>query len=169
MKSEFAVPTARIGDAMVAGTPVKRDDVMAAVYREVENFLMFEPYSTPISSDIPRPFWREVHAPLVEKHRSTLRIARYVQAHSDLGAFSNRLRAFRGSPEPYDGVAEIWYESRQALETLGDDPAVRAASRELLEDERRFVDLFGSPIFLAEEYPIIAAHDGDDGAKAPRR
>ena len=92
--------------------------------------------------------WREIHAPLVEKHRSVLRIARYVQAHSDLGTLSDQLRAFRGSPEPYDGVAEIWYESRQALETLGGDPAARAASRELLEDERRFVDLSRSPIFL---------------------
>jgi uncharacterized protein (TIGR02118 family) len=105
--------------------------------------------------------WREIHAPLVEKHRSVLRIARYVQAHSDLGTLSDQLRAFRGSPEPYDGVAEIWYESRQALETLGGDPAARAASRELLEDERRFVDLSRSPIFLAEEYAIITADDGD--------
>ena len=84
-----------------------------------------------------------------------------MQAHSDLGTLSDQLRAFRGSPEPYDGVAEIWYESRQALETLGGDPAARAASRELLEDERRFVDLSRSPIFLAEEYAIITADDGD--------
>ena len=35
------------------------------------------------------------------------------------------------------------------------------ASRELLEDERRFVDLSRSPIFLAEEYAIITADDGD--------
>ena len=33
--------------------------------------------------------------------------------------------------------------------------------RELLEDERRFVDLSRSPIFLAEEYAIITADDGD--------
>jgi uncharacterized protein (TIGR02118 family) len=105
--------------------------------------------------------WREVHAPLVEKHRSVLRILRYVQAHSDLGTLSDQLRAFRGSPEAYDGVAEIWYESRQALETLDGDPAARAASRELLEDERRFVDLSRSPIFLAEEYAMITADDGD--------
>ena len=47
------------------------------------------------------------------------------------------------------------------METLGGDPAARAASRELLEDERRFVDLSRSPIFLAEEYAIITADDGD--------
>lgn len=79
--------------------------------------------------------WREIHAPLVEKHRSVLRIARYVQAHSDLGTLSDQLR---GSPEPYDGVAEIWYESRQALETLGGDPAARATKRFPVRLRREF-------------------------------
>ena len=59
--------------------------------------------------------WREVHAPLVEQHRSVLRILRYVQSHADQGGLSERLRVFRGSPEPYDGVAEIWYESSAGL------------------------------------------------------
>ncbi|MEZ5788946.1 MAG: EthD domain-containing protein [Xanthobacteraceae bacterium] len=100
--------------------------------------------------------WREVHAPLVEQCKSVLRIVRYVQSHTDHGIFGDRLRTFRGSPEPYDGVAEIWYESREALETLGRDPAARAASRELLDDERRFVDFARSPIFLVEEHTVIA-------------
>lgn len=100
--------------------------------------------------------WREVHAPLVEQRRAVLRIMRYVQSHAVHGAFAERLREFRGSPEPYDGVAEIWYESRKALETLGRDPAARVASRELLDDERRFVDLARSPIFLVEEHAVIA-------------
>lgn len=99
--------------------------------------------------------WREVHAPLVARHQKTLRIVRYVQFHTVIGAFGARLQSFRGSPEPYDGVAEIWYESREALESLGRDPAARAASRELLEDERRFVDLAGSPIFRGEEHVIV--------------
>lgn len=100
--------------------------------------------------------WREVHAPLVEQHKSLLRIVRYVQSHTDNGILGDRLRAFRGSPEAYDGVAEIWYENREALETLGRDPAARAASRALLDDERQFVDFARSPIFLVEENTVIA-------------
>ena len=80
---------------------------------------------------------------------------RYIQVHTDYGPFLEKLRAFRGSPEPYDGVAEIWYESREALETLGRDPAGRAASRLLYEDEQRFVDSVRSPIWFGEEYSII--------------
>jgi uncharacterized protein (TIGR02118 family) len=104
-------------------------------------------------------YWYEIHAPLVRKHQGALRIVRYVQMHSDLGPLTQKLRAFRHAPEPYDGVAEIWYESREALETLGTNPDARAASRELLEDEKRFVDLARSPIWIGEERVII----GDGG------
>jgi uncharacterized protein (TIGR02118 family) len=103
-------------------------------------------------------YWSEVHAPLVRRHQKVLRIVKYVQLHSDLGAMTEKLRAFRGSPEAYDGVAEIWYESREALETLGRDPDARAASRELLDDERRFVDLQRSPIFMGDERAVIAVN-----------
>lgn len=102
-----------------------------------------------------RQHWLEVHGPLVRAHQRVLRIVRYVQVHTDYGPFLEKLRAFRGSPEPYDGVAEIWYESREALETLGRDPAAREASRMLLEDERRFVDSARSPIWTGEERVII--------------
>ena len=104
-------------------------------------------------------YWREVHGPLVAKHRKALRIARYVQVHSSDDAMSARLGRFRGAAEPYDGVAEIWYESREALETLGDDPAGRAASRTLLEDEKQFVDLERSAIWIGDEVEVIAAGD----------
>ena len=50
-------------------------------------------------------YWHDVHAPLVHRHRTVLRIARYVQFHSDLGPLADKLRAFRGSPAPYDGIA----------------------------------------------------------------
>ena len=100
-------------------------------------------------------YWYEVHAPLVKKHQKVLRIARYVQFHSELGAMTDKLRAFRDSPEPFDGVAEIWYESHEALETLGKDPDARAASRELKDDEMRFIDTTKSPIWAGSERPII--------------
>jgi hypothetical protein len=101
-------------------------------------------------------YWYETHAPLVRKHQKVLRIVRYVQFHSDLSALSARLRSFRNSPEPFDGIAEIWYQNREALETLGKDPEARKAGRELLEDERRFVDLSSSPIWAGIEKEIIS-------------
>jgi hypothetical protein len=40
----------------------------------------------------------------------------------------------------------------------------------LLEDERRFIDLASSPIWLAEEHPVIGAEEHpaiEDGSAAP--
>ena len=100
--------------------------------------------------------WRDIHAPLVQRHRAALGIKRYVQVRTDPGALTRRLGAFRGSGEPFDGVAEIWYESREALEAVGRTAEGRSASRDLLEDERRFVDIPGSSIWIGEETEIIA-------------
>ena len=108
-----------------------------------------------MTRDAFQTYWREVHAPLVRKHQKALRIARYVQVHTDFGAMTERLGRFRGAAEPYDGVAEIWYESREVLESLGGDPAARAASRELLDDEARFVDLPRSAIWVGMETEVI--------------
>jgi len=101
--------------------------------------------------------WLNIHAVLVQKHQKTLRIKRYVQLHTDYGPMTERLRNFRGSPEPFDGVAEIWYESLEALQALGRIPEARAASEELRDDEERFVDSARSPIWIAEEKETISA------------
>lgn len=102
-------------------------------------------------------YWKHDHGALVQRYKEVLRITRYVQFHGDFGPMTSKLVAFRGSPEPYDGIAEIWYESRRALETLGQDPAARVASRLLWEDEKCFVDLENSPIFAGEEIELVSA------------
>ena len=99
-------------------------------------------------------YWREVHAPLVRKHQRALNIARYAQSHALANSLTERLMGPRGAPAPYDGVAELWYESREALESVGKNPGAREAGRELIEDEKRFIDLARSPIFVCEEHPI---------------
>jgi hypothetical protein len=35
---------------------------------------------------------------------------------------SETSRGARNAPEPFDGIAEIWYDNREALETLGKIP-----------------------------------------------
>ena len=60
-------------------------------------------------------YWRENHAPLVKMHSQTLRIRRYVQVHTSDDPVSEALRATRPGPEPYDGVAELWYDSAEDM------------------------------------------------------
>jgi len=100
-------------------------------------------------------YWRETHAPLVAEHAEVLGIRRYVQVHTtDLPGLHSSLQARNGgAPEPYDGVAELWFES---LDTLGgDNPAKQQAAAELLADERNFIDLPNSPMWFAQEHVVV--------------
>ena len=56
--------------------------------------------------------------------------------------------------EAYDGVAELWFDDAAAVEQARGPEAAEAALA-LLEDERRFIDHARSPIWIAEEHPII--------------
>ena len=101
-------------------------------------------------------YWFEIHGPLVRRHAAALRIERYVQTHTLLGDAADSLRATRGGPPGYDGVAELWWKSDEDLAAATGTPAALEAGRILLKDERRFIDLANSPLFLAREREIVA-------------
>ena len=101
-------------------------------------------------------YWLNRHAPLVRSHAETLRIKRYVQTHTlDDPSTQQAIARARGAPENYDGVAELWWESREDMAAGVATPEGRAASIALLEDERKFIDHANSPLWLAEEHPIV--------------
>lgn len=100
-------------------------------------------------------YWYDIHAPLVRRHATVLRIRRYVQLHTLDDPLNAVLRESRGAGEPYDGVAELWWESRAEMETALATPTGQQAARELLEDERRFIDLGRSALWLGTERPIV--------------
>lgn len=103
-----------------------------------------------------RNYWLNQHAPLVRTHTAVLRIRRYVQTHTlDDPAAQGVLAASRGAPQHYDGVAELWFESREDMALGVATPEGRAAATALLEDERRFIDHANSPVWIAEEHEII--------------
>jgi uncharacterized protein (TIGR02118 family) len=99
-------------------------------------------------------YWHERHAPLVRAHARTLGIRRYVQAHAIDPELSRGIAAARGAPDPFDGVAELWFEWEAQGRALSTPEAIEAG-RLLLEDERRFIDLPNSPVFFAEEHVVI--------------
>lgn len=101
--------------------------------------------------------WRQDHAPLVEKYREALRIRRYVQVHRVDEALNQAFRAPRGGPEAFDGVAELWWDSLEDLQAAIATPEGAAAGAVLLEDERRFIDLEHSPLWLGHEHVIFDA------------
>lgn len=98
--------------------------------------------------------WLEDHGPLVASHSTNLRIVRYVQVHTLDDPANQQMAEARGGMEPpYDGVAELWWASREEL--AAPTEAGARAGMELLEDERRFIDLKRSPLWLAHEYPQV--------------
>jgi uncharacterized protein (TIGR02118 family) len=101
-------------------------------------------------------YWRETHGPLVRRHAAALGIARYVQVHARHDDLGSALRASRGGPEPYDGVAELWWRDRAAFEAALATPEAQRAGAALLADEKRFIDLARSPLWIGEEHEVIA-------------
>jgi len=103
-------------------------------------------------------YWSEDHAELVKRHAELLRIRRYVQTHARDTDLDDALAASRGSePRQYDGVAELWWDSIDDLVQAATIEQGRIAQQALLEDERRFIDVANSPIWLGEEIVVIGA------------
>jgi uncharacterized protein (TIGR02118 family) len=100
-------------------------------------------------------YWRGTHGPLVCGRAEALRIRRYVQVHTLDNPINDVLRESRGTLEPYDGVAELWWDSAEELVQAASSPDGQKAAQDLLEDERRFIDLQRSALWIGEEYPIV--------------
>ncbi|CAN5468190.1 hypothetical protein BH11PSE7_BH11PSE7_27260 [soil metagenome] len=99
-------------------------------------------------------YWYDVHAPLVRACAQALGISKYIQSHARDDKFSNALQEKRGAPAAFDGVAELWFESREGRSEEWKAQA-RAANAQLLEDESRFIDLTASPMFFVDERDVL--------------
>lgn len=101
-------------------------------------------------------YWRNTHAPLVKARAEVLGIKRYQQVRTvqDAGLHGRLQQRNDGSPEPYDGIAELWYDP--AERTARGAEASRAAQK-LLDDERNFIDLPNSPMWYGEEWVVVGS------------
>lgn len=102
-------------------------------------------------------YWSTEHAALVRRHAPILGILRYVQCHATAHEANAELRVNRKLLEPYDGVAEIYFESFEALAKANLSEQARDAQDELVADEDRFLDRARSSLFIASENVVIGA------------
>jgi uncharacterized protein (TIGR02118 family) len=101
-------------------------------------------------------YWHEVHAPLVAEAAPALAIRRYVQSHSRVSHLDAALLASRSlEGPPYDGHAELWWESEAAMVAAMGTPEGAAAAQRLLDDEANFIDFTRSRMVFATELPIL--------------
>ena len=61
-------------------------------------------------------YWRDTHGPVVVSVSRALRMRRDVQSHSVEDPLYDGLRAARaGMHAPFDGIASVWFDSREDL------------------------------------------------------
>ena len=107
-------------------------------------------------------YWLNNHGKLAQRLSPHIRMVRYVQNHRRDMSINKTFQDERGAPEPFDGVAEAWWNSWEVLDKIMNDPEAQKAFREAVEDEMNFIDLERSPIWLGEEHAII-----EDGKPVP--
>jgi hypothetical protein len=100
-------------------------------------------------------YWKRKHAPLVTRHRRVLKIERYVQFHGHDPNLLAETAAARGGLTPYDGIALLWWRDAGAVRDIMTDPEALRAGAELLEDEKKFIDLTRSPVTWGEDHVIF--------------
>ena len=103
---------------------------------------------TSLTRETFQAYWKTHHAPLVKSVSSELGLLRYVQTHTIDDA--ELARKARGKMETtYDGVAELWWSDESKLEEILKSENGQQAGKLLLDDEKEFIDLENSPIWLA--------------------
>ena len=100
-------------------------------------------------------YWLEEHGPLAGGLLRSLGARRYVQTHTLATDLNVALAAARGTGEAYDGLAEVWWDSLDALVAASTSEEGQRANETLMEDEARFIDLERSSFFVTEEHAIL--------------
>lgn len=114
--------------------------------------------------------WRLDHGPIVAAHQTSLGVLRYTQTHRVDDPMNAALASARGAmEEPYDGVAELWWESEEVFREATASETGRRAGAALLADEAEFIDLPASPLWLAHEYPQVNPTPEDIVARPTNR
>lgn len=103
-------------------------------------------------------YWLHTHAPLVAAAAAALGCRRYVQSHTLDSPLTEALVGSRGAePQGYDGIAELWWDSLEALAAASATEEGARHGALLLADEANFIDFARSRIFLVREHVIVGS------------
>lgn len=96
-------------------------------------------------------YWFDNHAPLVLGTPEFMRhVRKYIQYHYAPGE-AEAGSLFGDIADDYDGVGEIWFDSREAMNAALNEPVYL---KNVKPDEHRFIDLDNCLSFVAEERVI---------------
>lgn len=101
-------------------------------------------------------YWKNDHKKVVKQVAEALGMRRNVHNRTFTTGLEESIRQGRGVlQEDYDGVAESWFDSLEALVAATNTEEGRRAAQALAEDEERFIDFSRSKIFFVEEDVVI--------------
>lgn len=101
-------------------------------------------------------YWEGTHAPLVAEYGRKLGIRRYVQSYWVDAPEVQEFARSRGWVAPPEALAEVWWDSREAMEAGFATPEGQEASRILAEDEAKFCDMTRMAAFLSREFLVFS-------------
>ena len=99
-------------------------------------------------------YWQNSHGPYFMANAETMGARKYVQSQTLDSPLNEGLRASRGMLPEYDGVAEVWFDSEEALIAGMSTPEGEELSAALLKDEGNFIDHAKSSAFIVREHEL---------------
>lgn len=100
-------------------------------------------------------YWLNDHGPLVKSVSEAIGAIKYVQSHTKFPDLNELFLQSRGLEAPYDGITEVWWRSKEALEAGMASEQGQAAHAKLKDDEAKFIDFSRSRVFMSEEHLIF--------------
>ncbi len=101
-----------------------------------------------------KDYWLNKHGPFFMSNADAMGAKKYVQSHTLDSPLNQGLQESRGMLPEFDGVAEVWFESEEALIQGMSSPEGQKLGAALLEDECNFVDHSKSSAFIVEEHQL---------------
>lgn len=99
-----------------------------------------------------KDYWKHKHGPFFMNNAGVMGAIKYVQSHTLNTPLNEGLRASRGMLPEFDGIAEVWFESEEALMAGMNSPEGQELGAALLKDENNFIDHTKSSAFIVEEH-----------------
>ncbi len=101
-----------------------------------------------------KDYWMNKHGPFFMSNADAMGAKKYVQSRTIDSPLNQGLKESRGMLPEYDGVAEVCFESEEALIEGMSSPEGQKLGAALLEDEGKFVDHSKSSAFIVEEHEL---------------
>ena len=101
-----------------------------------------------------KAYWREQHTPFFKGLAPAMNLKKYVQTHTLDIPFNEVLQRSRRLSRPYDGVAELWWDSEDEMIDAMSSDAGMDANMEVMGDEAKFIDMENSCAWICEDHVI---------------